>query len=304
MQLKRFIRDSADEVKRNGMEGFRDIVHSLYQGIFWRFVSRMYEGGDNVYSHDWDVLVILDACRVDLLEEVAAEYEFLTDIRSVQSVGSNSEEWLEKTFTPRLRWQTRRTACVTANPFSDSRLNETDFCALDEVWRYAWDDDLGTVPPQPVSDAAIAHWRTDECERMIVHYMQPHFPSIPRQELGVGTPGKAEPYVWEELRKGRLSEADAWDAYRENLRYVLDHVKLVVRSIDAERVAISADHANSFGSWGLYGHPRAPIKAIRTVPWCETSARNVSGYEPSETGKDVSVDDQEVRSRLRALGYI
>jgi len=39
--------------------------------------------GTNIYERDWDALVVLDACRVDILREVADEYEFIDEVDSV-----------------------------------------------------------------------------------------------------------------------------------------------------------------------------------------------------------------------------
>jgi len=45
--------------------------------------------GNNVFNKDWDLLIILDSCRVDALKEVAENYEFLyrNQIQSEKSVG-------------------------------------------------------------------------------------------------------------------------------------------------------------------------------------------------------------------------
>ena len=47
-----------------------------------------------------------------------------------------------------------------------------------EVWRDAWDYDRGTVLPRAVTDAAIRAGRNQDLDRLVVHYMQPHFPCI------------------------------------------------------------------------------------------------------------------------------
>jgi hypothetical protein len=150
---------------------------------------------------------------------------------------------------------------------------------------------------------------------MIVHYMQPHFPSVPNPELGSELHpdrfGQAWDSIWGRLRRGKVAGETVRAAYRANLKYVLERVRLLVRSIDAERVVITADHGNSFGSWGLYGHPQAPIAAVRNVPWCELSARDVSGYEPTTTtyrdterGRVAGEPNEGVESKLRDLGYL
>lgn len=319
MQARQFFGNAVDRVRRDGLAGVRETGYRLYR-VGWNRLSALDRSGQHVYDADWDVLIVLDACRTDLLAEVASEFEYLPATRPVRSVASTSKEWLAKTFGSDRREETRRTAYVTGNPFSASMLDATDFAVLDEVWQYGWDDDLGTVPADPLTDRAIAHWRAGAADRMIVHYMQPHFPSVPHPEVGSGIDieavGDHWESVWDALRRGQISETAVWTAYRDNLRYALEHVQRLVESIDADRVVITADHANSFGSWGLYGHPSAPIRAIREVPWVALRARDTGAYDPdpqawvdagqqrnsSERGREAP--DEAVAAKLRNLGYL
>lgn len=58
-----------------------------------------YPIGRNVYERDWDLLVVLDTCRVDALREVSPEYDFIGEVDAVWSVGSATAEWTANTFT-------------------------------------------------------------------------------------------------------------------------------------------------------------------------------------------------------------
>jgi hypothetical protein len=307
MEARQFFIDSKERIGRDGLEGVSDTFYALYE-VFWhRIASRAYDSGVNIYDRDWDVLVVLDACRADLMASVAHEYEFIKEVGFVRSTGSATEQWLHNTFTPARYPEMARTTCVTGSPQTNGRLKASDFALLDEVWRYGWDERSKTVPAEPITDRAITHWRSNDCERMIVHYMQPHFPSVPRPTLQSETqsarPDSKWDLPWTRLRKGDLSRDIVWKAYRENLEYVLESVELLVNSIDVDRVVITADHGNSFGSWGLYGHPQAPIPVLRDVPWCELTARDTSGYEPT-TEPDRDAPRPEVESMLRDLGYL
>ncbi|MFC5278677.1 hypothetical protein ACFPM1_07900 [Halorubrum rubrum] len=66
-------------------------------------VTKRYRWGTNVFDRDWDLLVVLDACRVDALREVADEYGFVGDVESMTSVGSTSFEWMNHTFDSKHR---------------------------------------------------------------------------------------------------------------------------------------------------------------------------------------------------------
>ena len=71
--------------------------------------------GTNVFERDWDVLILLDTCRVDALQEVAPEYEFLGEVESIWSVGGGSAEWVARTFDENHLDEIQDTAYLAAN---------------------------------------------------------------------------------------------------------------------------------------------------------------------------------------------
>ncbi|MEF8777758.1 MAG: hypothetical protein V5A36_02485, partial [Natronomonas sp.] len=164
-----WLRVSAKKIRRRGLEGVGDVAYDLYTGLWW--LTWPLPWGTNVYERDWDVLIVLDACRVDLLRSVADEYAFLGEIERVNSIGSMSKEWMAKTFSDEYVAETANTAYVTANVFSEQMLSADQFQELDEVWRYGWDETADTVPPRPVTDRAIRAAREVGSERLIVHYV-------------------------------------------------------------------------------------------------------------------------------------
>ena len=218
-------------------------------------VGRRLDYGTNAFDREWDVLVVLDACRADLLRSVAPEFDFLDRVETVRSVGSSSSEWLENTFLGHP--ETARTAMVTGNTWTDRYLDADAFAALDEVWKYAWDDALGTVPAAAVTDRAVALARDRDPERLVAHYMQPHHPFVPDPldgDDGLARTGSHsnEGNPWVSLRCGEVSVERVWDAYEANLRHVLDEVATLLDNVDG-RVAITADHGNLSASGGCTG---------------------------------------------------
>jgi hypothetical protein len=277
-------------------------------------VGRRLDYGTNVFEREWDVLVVLDACRVDTLRAVADDTALFDAeaVAAIRSVGSSSSEWLENTFLDHP--ETAHTVMVTGNTWTDRYLDAGAFAALDEVWKYAWDDDLGTVPSRAITDRAVAAARERDPERLVVHYMQPHHPFVTDPIEGddgmarTGSHSSAD-NPWIRLRRGEIDPERVWDAYKANLRDVLSEVELLVANVDG-RVAITADHANLFGEWGLYGHPmHTPVPALLTVPWVEATAEDSGGYTPTlEPPESLPVGrvhgDDTDRDRLEALGYL
>jgi hypothetical protein len=275
-------------------------------------VGRRLPYGTSVYEREWDVLVVLDGCRVDTLRRVASDAPALGEVGAVRSVGSSSSEWLERTFDP-ARAPVDRTVMVTGNTWTDRYLDAAAFAALDEVWKYAWDEEHNTVPARAVTDRALSAARERDPDRLVVHYMQPHHPFVPdpiADDDGLARTGTAssETNPWVLLRRGEVSRERVRAAYRANLRYVLEEVSALIANV-AGRVAVTADHANLFGEWGLYGHPmHTPVPALLRVPWAEATGEGCRtrhpDREPPEPLPVSRVYGGSDRDRLAALGYL
>ena len=306
--------ETRNRVAADGWAGVRESLYELRVGALRR-TDRFADPGTNVYDRTWDTLVILDGCRADVLRGVAPEYDFLDNPGTHRSPGSTSYEWMERTFTDEHWDEMAKTVHVSANPFTHQYLDAERFAVLDEVWRDGWDEEVGIVPARAVTDQAIRAGREhlESDDRLLVHYMQPHFPSVPRPLGGSATldewrDGREMP--WQELRRGTHTEREVWRAYVENLRYVLREVALLLENLDAERVVITADHGNAKGEFGIYGHPNVPLKVLREVPWFTTSAIDHGTHEPDVESMTDSAEPDEtteassaVAERLAALGY-
>lgn len=302
MTFQEWRRDAVDHVRQDGLiDGGRQAAREFYRGMF-RQIGRRWNYGRYAYEYDWDLLIVLDACRADLMAEVVDEYDFLTD-ETAFSCASSSGEWHLKNFSDEYATEKARTGLVSANPYTDMHIESEDFHLLDEVWRDSFDGDLGTIPPDRMVDRTISAHREHDPDRLIAHFMQPHHPFIP-DPLDEGLPMEYDhtPWdtVWDQLRKGDISRERAWEGYTENLRYVLNHVETLLHNVDADRVVITADHGNLLGEFGLYAHPQyVPLPSLKRVPWVVTSATDGGDHVVEDCeSTDVSVEDQ-----LEALGY-
>lgn len=114
-------------MKRSGQE--------LLEGILRRIPG---PSGDPVWEREWDVLVILDACRYDVFESEYGDAAWLDQLEAMTSVGSASPEWMDNTFTPGYYDEMESTAYVTGNPYSENHVPAGRLSLLDEVWRYIW----------------------------------------------------------------------------------------------------------------------------------------------------------------------
>lgn len=333
---------SRDSVREQGLsEGIHTALYELRVGMVRR-IFQPFHDPEYIWERDWEVLLVLDACRLDLMEEVAADYGYIDEVETCTSVATGTTAWSERNFSPRFADELAETTYITANPNSIT-IGNVDFpdrcpcgepiahdgraltitcpsCGksvtgqrhhpfeqFDELWRSHWNKDLHTLPPNIVTARAIETMRDESPKRLIVHYNQPHHPFVVQEENGFTTAFDTdERNIWQALRKGSVSKGDVWDAYRDNLRYVLNSVSRFLNSADSDSVAITSDHGNALGEWGIYGHPNppVPIPQLVDVPYIETVARNTDGIPSDSIQAETSEVEDAVETRLQDLGYL
>lgn len=286
-------------------DGVGETVYLGYLELLKQF--SFFTDPDYLSEQEWEILLVFDGCRADTLFDFDSDFDFLQDKKTITSANSMTKRWMEANFTGERAASFANTSYVCGNPYSKKVLSDTTFESLIEVWDTHWDEELGTIRPRPITDAAIDEWRNEKPERMIVHYMQPHYPFINYPSLeskishdDIGEDGTYN--IWHKLRFGHVSEELVREAYLDNLRLVLSDVEMFLSAVDADDVVITSDHGNAFGEYGVYGHPPdMPISCLRTVPWVRTSASNNHEYTP-----ELATQEQtgEVAQRLSDLGYL
>lgn len=217
---------------------------------------------------DWTNLIILDAARHDLYEEVNGP----TRVR--RTVGSSSEDFIQKTFK---KGDWSDTVVITANPHYHPQLFEQQvgekpsevFKDVIHVYRddEKWTANIGTVKPEQMLEAVkeTAQEYPDQHREggFIIHMMQPHTPFIDshvRQDI------ENEKNVWDMLEDGEYSDQEVWTAYKNNLEEVMPYTKKIDNAI-LGNTAITADHGNAFGENNEYGHPSGSANPVlRQVP--------------------------------------
>ncbi|ELZ19146.1 hypothetical protein C477_09099 [Haloterrigena salina JCM 13891] len=318
--LRRRIEDVIAELRANWRsdawwaERIRTRVNSPVQRLL-----RSRENTLNYLEEDWNVLVVLDACRADLFENVVDE-DYFDDVTTVRSPATETKEWLNRTFDGTFG----DIVYVAGNPMV-SNVKPGAFHDLIEVWRDAWDEESGVLRPEPITEAARTALREHPNKRVIVHYMQPHAPFIDYPELNFSGDAdvwglevsEAHPNFdagddynnpWEALEAGAIDAADVWEAYEHNLEIVMDEVAALLESTD-RRVVVTSDHGNAFGerSWPipvrLFGHPgHRRHSALTDVPWAVVDGKR-RGINTSDVSSETEATEREVKEHLAALGY-
>jgi hypothetical protein len=273
--------------------------------------------GVDVFAEDWDNLIILDACRYDTFARL---HNLPGDLSMRESRASTTPEWIRANIDGR---DLRDTVYITATPqiHRHEDINHTFYKVVD-VWRDGWDNELRTVPPEPVAEAALAAAADNPHKRLLVHFLQPHYPfigEIGRERFDYDDVG----LVGEETTDGDREKF--WDtvgtavndvprpvvveAYEENLRLVLPQVKRLLTELGGKTV-ITADHGEMIyeRAWPvpmlINGHPGGIYtSSLVEVPWhVHTNSPRRQTRSAQEAG-DAEVDSETVKRRLRDLGY-
>lgn len=269
-------------------------------------------------AEDWDVLVLLDACRTDLYGDLTP-FDGPVDTRV--SPGSASHEFVEHTFLDR---QLHDTVYVTPNPHL-YMLEGDEFHAVHDC-RDAWDEDLQTVTPERMSDICLDVAAAHPNKRLVFHYMQPHVPYLGptanriRERYGIagwtpdhrsdGVPEERDrPLIWDLAREGKIGWDEVRTAYGETLERALASVERLVDALDG-RVVLSADHGELLGERVVPGGPREwahpeglAAPRLRVVPWHVVQDENRPDVVADPPRQRTELSEQEVTDRLSALGY-
>jgi hypothetical protein len=274
------------------------------------------EAGVDVLSADWDNLIILDACRFDVFEQVASDLP--GTLEKAESKASATVQFLRATFSNE---ELHDSVYVTANPqlyrvengIHDAEPIDVSFHDQIDVWQDHWHDDYRTVMPGVVTDAALQAAQAYPNKRLLVHYLQPHAPYV-------GPTGRNElptDYLdfWRSFRQGEfdVSLETARRAYRENCELVVPHVGELLSQFDG-RTVVTADHGELLGERDFpipvrrFGHPTyTNLPAVVEVPWLvhQSDPRpEIVAERPEKTEAGESSGSDVVESRLRDLGYV
>lgn len=246
----------------------------------------------------WDLLIILDACRYDILSEIA---DCAVIDRAVSPV-SATPGFLTASAEDNLFDDA---VYVSANP-QTTKHNPVPHGTLIDVSESGWRDNIATVPPAAVYDAAFDY--LEHNQRAVAHTLQPHFPHVCEigseviavpggfhpNEMDVGIAGDLK--MQQALASGKTSIETAARSYTIATKFAWDNaVAAAIKATGMDlTVVITADHGELFGEWGLVEHPvGVDVKRLTEVPWVVLRPTN----------NDSGQEKPAVADRLAALGY-
>lgn len=316
------------------VDALRNVPRFLYrttEGQLLQFLSR-HPFGENVLDWEWDLLVILDTCRVDALRQTLPNHMEIdpTNITSYWSLGSQTGEWLCKTFSGRDE-ELNDIAYASGNAWFARVLDQgigpeshrfenvvtpklnwdlppvESFGDTARLWGRGYEGyaatnahEGGHCLPEVVTDQAL-YFHQKGFPQVIAHYIQPHYPYEKRaRDESRDTLHPYETGPKHIATSGERSKA--WNAYLTDLEWVLDDVAELIENVNGT-VAITADHGEAFGEYGMYGHQAGiPHPQMKRVPWVEIEGDGKKTREGRNfTGTQL---ESTVENQLSHLGYI
>jgi hypothetical protein len=138
----------------------------------------------NLMDENWDILIILDACRYDYFKKVYKKYIKKGTLKKAISPAKHTMEWLAKIFIEYYD----DIVYISATPRVNSKLEieelgfkfdgKKHFFKIIDVWDFGWNENLGTIPPENVTKTFLKIMKKYKEKRFILHYKQPHAPYI------------------------------------------------------------------------------------------------------------------------------
>jgi hypothetical protein len=252
---------------------------------------------------DFDALVILDACRWDVLNDVT-EWPF----GKARSPGSQTAQWLGVAEETGIFEDTHIVS--GQGQYERRSLGEA---SIDKIWEDEFVPRLGTVLPTPVLERAEERLYAGNTPT-VIHLVPPHAPYIakvgdewlltepsvniwkrPRDGDADGT--LLSPQV--AMARGYVDIPRAREGYRASVKSTWEVVEEYVGRwvCDGHTVVVTADHGEALGrlrEFGLYAHPSGcHIQPLTEVP-----------FEVFEPGENPHSTPETTEEKLAALGYV
>ena len=223
-----------------------------------------------IRESDWEVIVLLDACRWDVFEQV----NYLPgNLQKVNSGAFNTSTWYKNHWN---KDTAKNTVLISAQPmaFWIKAHKVFDNAILVKA------DDSSWMHPRLTIDKALEMDGINQ--RLLVHLIPPHLPYQGQKgkkfldRIGASKEGEE---LWDvkfgenniQKRVENYGRKHDWDElkeyYKENIEFALPEVETYIRHT-TRKVIVTSDHGDLIGEDNLYGHSQyRPL--LTEVPWLE-----------------------------------
>jgi len=247
-----------------------------------------------ILKSDWDILIVLDACRYDIFKEVVGSEFFGSVIQEADSEAGCTRGWLDKHFKGSTDF--RDVVYISGNPYINSygiglKTKEIFYDVFDS-WEYRYDNTDRVEPVGVFLDAkkTLMYARN----RVIVHFLQPHYPYLfdskkfnPLDLIYKLVPNKIIKKINKVFKRNKINKDNTKntisrieetyqlvytdeqirDAYTNNLISIIPYLKKLISEEKNKKIVVTADHSEYLGENGRYGHGGKINGFINKVPY-------------------------------------
>ncbi len=142
-----------------------------------------------IQNREWDVLILLDACRYDIFKKCFKRHIEGT-LKKVISEGSCTLDWLKGTFKES---HFNDVVYVSGNPYINSKgisihgFDGTNhFYKIIDAWESGWIDEIKTVKPDVMGKKTRLARAKYPGKKIISHFAQPHYPYLSEKLVYMG----------------------------------------------------------------------------------------------------------------------
>lgn len=207
-------------------------------------------------------LILFDACRYDMFEEVCSEYLRGKLLKVWNGGYTFTYDWFAAHCRGKLN-------CTFYTPFPTMWKGYDPRKHFKRVIRWqdiAFDYERGTTTPQMVNRMVFA--KPDD--KMFVHYLQPHPPFIGNPPMPWTRGGKLVNKTKNRLTSGEITIEKLREAYKGNIRVAFEGAVELVNRLGGD-IYITSDHGEALGEKGYFYHARSyqNLPCLCHVPWFE-----------------------------------
>ncbi len=250
-----------------------------------------------ILDRDWDVLLLLDACRYDYFEILCPFKGKLTPF----DIGCNgTKKYMQMNFSSP---ECSDVVFVNHLILFPEWVNTSLFHAVIDAHNICWNQDYGTVLPEDNSRVGLETINKYPDKRIVIHYSQPHDPFLDRNTTIIKRKTHKQIVyrnsrtAWAAKRLNSLKNifppmpfwyiekvfgssagigeiyfsegfAGLKKSYEYNTIRALNSMKKIV-DIRDKKVVITSDHGKMLGEGFMYSHGYWTPKVVTTVPWFE-----------------------------------
>lgn len=251
--------------------------------------------GNLPLGRDWDILILLDACRYDYFERLNPYKGKLEPY----DIGCNGTK---KYF--QMNFSSNCTDVVFINHIIlfDEWIKNDTFHKVIHAHEMVWNEEYGTVLPEDNTKLAIEAIKKYPNKRVIIHYAQPHIPFLDREPKIVKQKTHKQvvykngmtDFIMKKMNicKNLFPPMPFWyiektfgesagigeiyfkegfsgmkKSYEYNLKRVLDSISSIIDL--GKKTVITSDHGKIIGEYHMFSHGWYKSKYVTRVPWFE-----------------------------------